>query len=546
MTNSIMIKEENEDGKIYCSDLSYPIPEPKKCLLYRIFGQVPARMVLYLLSWSGFLVSFMMRTDINIAIVAMVDQPIAADNNATNVTDNDQICYDPAQLEMSEAGGDRAGQFVGTLDWSPNVQSCVMASFYWAYIISQLVGGLATQKLGTKRVFGYAQLATATCSLCIPWASETHYIIVIALRSIQGFASGLTWPAMYALVGHWIPVPERSRFMSSFQGFSIGIGVTYPLCGFLIAHLGWKSVFYTTGSIGVVWCFIWYLLAFDSPELHPRISLSEQQYIKANTVNTYENARQQRVPWLAIFSSMPAWSIGITTFGRIWIHYTFIIYGPKYMKHVLGFSIEKNGVLSGAPFICSYLASVLFCYIADKLVTRDIMSLKNVRKLFTALAQVVPGLLVILISYIGCDIIAILIVWFIAVTMITAAYAGAMANVVDIAPNLAGPVLAFAQTIHMTASFLSPLAAGYLLQDTPTISAWRNVFIVAAVIANATYIVYQIWGTADIQPWNNGETSLNTTEEERMLDRSPSGNEVLITRNGAGKMAAETNGSVKA
>lgn len=61
---------------------------------------------------------------------------------------------------------------------------------------------------------------------------------------------GLTWPAMYALVGHWIPVPERSRFMSSFQGFSIGIGITYPLCGFLIAKLGWRSVFYTTGSTG--------------------------------------------------------------------------------------------------------------------------------------------------------------------------------------------------------------------------------------------------------------------------------------------------------
>jgi sugar phosphate permease len=29
---------------------------------------------------------------------------------------------------------------------------------------------------------------------------------------------GLTWPAMYAMVGHWIPAIERSRFMSSFQG----------------------------------------------------------------------------------------------------------------------------------------------------------------------------------------------------------------------------------------------------------------------------------------------------------------------------------------
>ncbi|CAG9829612.1 unnamed protein product [Diabrotica balteata] len=106
----------------------------------------------------------------------------------------------------------------GTLKWTSKEQSYILASFYWAYIISQIVGGLATQKLGTKRVFGYAQLATALCSICIPWASETHYGLVIGLRFIQGFASGLTWPAMYALVGHWIPVPERSRFMSSFQG----------------------------------------------------------------------------------------------------------------------------------------------------------------------------------------------------------------------------------------------------------------------------------------------------------------------------------------
>lgn len=77
----------------------------------------------------------------------------------------------------------------GTLQWSSDIQSYVLASFYWAYIVSQVVGGLATQKLGTKRVFGYAQLVTALCSLSIPWGSETHYSIVILLRSIQGFAS---------------------------------------------------------------------------------------------------------------------------------------------------------------------------------------------------------------------------------------------------------------------------------------------------------------------------------------------------------------------
>nr|XP_023012618.1 sialin [Leptinotarsa decemlineata] len=456
----------------------------------------------------------MMRNDINMAIVAMVEKTDMKQTNATN-----EYCYIIEETSNNTATVD----YGGTLQWSTKVQSYVLASFYWAYIISQVVGGLATQKLGTKRVFGYSQLATALCSLSIPWASDTHYGITIALRFIQGFASGLTWPAMYALVGHWIPVPERSRFMSSFQGFSIGIGITYPLCGFLIAHLGWRSVFYTTGSIGVLWCIIWYLLAFDSPETHPRISLREQQYIKENTVNTYENSRQQAVPWKSIFMSMPAMSIGITTFGRIWCHYTFIISGPTYMKSILGFSIEKNGLLNGAPFLCSYIASVFFCYIADKLVTKKYMSLTNVRKLMTALSQVVPGLLVLLISFLGCDIELVLVVWFIAVTLITASYAGAMANVVDIAPNFAGPVLAYAQTIHMTASFLSPLVAFDLLDGQEhNMSAWKNVFYVTCFIAVSTYIFFQIWGTGDIQSWNYSNGPIIVPEQEvLMVEKSP-------------------------
>lgn len=133
----------------------------------------------------------MMRTDINLAIVAMVEDPKLNDENTTV----QNFCYTPNDNNDDANGVQEFQQqhavvdYGGTLQWSADIQSYVLASFYWAYIISQIVGGLATQKLGTKRVFGYAQLATAACSLCIPWGAETHYGIVIFLRSVQGFAS---------------------------------------------------------------------------------------------------------------------------------------------------------------------------------------------------------------------------------------------------------------------------------------------------------------------------------------------------------------------
>ncbi|KAG8266832.1 hypothetical protein J6590_062967 [Homalodisca vitripennis] len=52
-----------------------PCPKQPKYCFTSLQDAVQARVVLYLLSFSGFLISFMMRTDINIAIVAMVKLP---------------------------------------------------------------------------------------------------------------------------------------------------------------------------------------------------------------------------------------------------------------------------------------------------------------------------------------------------------------------------------------------------------------------------------------------------------------------------------------
>ncbi|XP_015589665.1 sialin [Cephus cinctus] len=525
--------ERYEDATMY--------KQPSSCSLRKLGDMVPARVVLYILSFSGFLVSFMMRTDINIAMVAMVRLPPPSSSDTKVAMTTHCYAIPNASLSVENTTAIRPEE-MGEFDWSPAIQSAILGSFYWCYILSQVVGGVLTQYFGTKTVFGGSQLVTAICSLLMPSAADLHYGAMIALRSIQGIASGLTWPAMYAIVGHWIPPVERSRFMSSFQGFSFGIGLTYPLCGFLIAHFGWRVVFYTTGSIGAIWCIVWYFLAFDTPSTHPRISQQELRYIQGSLGNQVVGASESMpVPWKSILSSWPAWAIGITTFGRIWVHYVFIIPGPMYMKTVLGFSIQANGVLSGAPFICSYLSSVVFCYVADVLVTRQILSLTNVRKIFTALSQVVPGILVLLIGYLGCNIILVLIVWFVAVTLITAAYAGAMANIVDIAPNFAGPVLAFAQTIHMTASFLSPIAAGLLTQESQTLDAWRKVFGVTACVACGTYVVYQIFGTADIQAWNYPDQKYPASVQEDIqpLNDSPQRNgKVVASRRLSGSQQA--------
>lgn len=85
--------------------------------------------MLYFLSWSGFMASFMMRNDINLAIVSMVRQP-------TNVTVNTSIALNESDNEVPN---------VTTFDWSSTVQSMIMGSFYACYVLSQVSHGISDE-----------------------------------------------------------------------------------------------------------------------------------------------------------------------------------------------------------------------------------------------------------------------------------------------------------------------------------------------------------------------------------------------------------------
>lgn len=77
---------------------------------------------MYFLSWSGFLVSFMMRNDINIAIVAMVRSapPVLNETNQT------------------EFNSTNTTNISGEYDWSSMVKSLILGSFYCCYVLSQV------------------------------------------------------------------------------------------------------------------------------------------------------------------------------------------------------------------------------------------------------------------------------------------------------------------------------------------------------------------------------------------------------------------------
>jgi hypothetical protein len=53
----------------------------------------------------------------------------------------------------------------------------------------------------------------------------------------------------------------------------------FYLLGLLANKLGWESVFYVFGVLGIVWFLFWWWLVYDTPQSHPTITRQEKEYI---------------------------------------------------------------------------------------------------------------------------------------------------------------------------------------------------------------------------------------------------------------------------
>ena len=95
------------------------------------------------LAFIGFIFNYMLRVNINLTIVSMV--------NFTEVKDEGSDINECNVTEPEDDGGKgNDGEFM----WDSVVQSQIIGSFYYGYILTQVPGGRLSEVIGAKRVLG--------------------------------------------------------------------------------------------------------------------------------------------------------------------------------------------------------------------------------------------------------------------------------------------------------------------------------------------------------------------------------------------------------
>ncbi|XP_011343507.1 putative inorganic phosphate cotransporter isoform X2 [Ooceraea biroi] len=479
---------------------------------------VGKRHIVTFLIFLGMANAYIMRTNMSVAIVAMVNHTANLDEDQEIKTVNE--CGEAITNETEAAQRSADGPFI----WDSKKQSYLLSSFFWGYVITQIPFGILAKRYGAKYFLGIGMLINSVFGLLVPASAYWGYEWLVVIRFIQGLGEGPIVPCTHALLAKWVPPNERSR-MGAFvyAGAQFGTVISMPLSGLLADWElvgGWPSIFYVFGIIGIVWCIAFLIWVYEDPEQHPTITEDEKKYI-LSTVWGSTGISSPPVPWKAIATSLPFWAILMAHMGQNYGYETLMIQLPTFMKQILNFSIQKNGIFSALPYLAMWLFSIFISYVADWMISSGRVNRTLTRKIINSIGQYAPALALMAASYTGCNATLTVIIITLGVGLNGGIYSGFKVNHLDISPRFAGILMSFTNCIANLAGLLAPITVGEIIYKSPTQAKWRIVFMICAGIYIACATFYNVFGSGERQPWDNVEKDDEKNErnnEKTQLD----------------------------
>ena len=129
-------------------------------------------------------------------------------------------------------------------------------------------------------------------------------------------------------------------YLLQFLGAEFGTVICLSISGVLAAHVGWESIFYVWGAVGLAWCLLWFTLVFNSPVSHPRISLHEKIHIQDNTPKK-QISNLPPPPVLKILTSKHVIANVVTSMGNSYGFYTLLSMTPTYLNNIQHVDIQQ-------------------------------------------------------------------------------------------------------------------------------------------------------------------------------------------------------------
>ena len=184
--------------------------------------------------------------------------------------------------------GIAAGRMMPELGLSQQQIGWIMNAFLIVYAACQVPGALFGQRFGarlTLTLIGIVAVLASVLTAAAPLIASAGLLFATLLlaRALLGIAHGGLYPVEAGTVRHWYPVARWSSMLGLIvTGLWTGAAIASPLVATLMQAYGWQAALILTSVPSLLLVMLWWFVARDVPEQHPRVTPAELAELAGN------------------------------------------------------------------------------------------------------------------------------------------------------------------------------------------------------------------------------------------------------------------------
>jgi sugar phosphate permease len=318
------------------------------------------------------------------------------------------------------------------------------------------------------------------------------------VRFLFGVGEAGAFPGATRAMQLWYPRSERGLVQGVTHSASrLGAALAPPIVVTIMSFLGWRSVFYICGAVGLIWSLWWALTYRNLPEEDDGVNKAELEVIRgrdaSGAINPPPVRKETQVPWERLITSPNMWAIMIAYFTYVYCLWIFLSWLPSYLIEVRHFTLIKVGIFASLPLLAGVVGDTVGGLATDWLLKK------------TGSARI-GRRTVAIVGLLGCAVCivpaALTADAYVAVACLTASMffleftiGPSWAVPMDTGGEYSGTV---SGTMNMAGNFggaISPIVFGFLAQG----GNWAAPFIVAAALLVIGAGVWAFWLDPDKQ-----------------------------------------------
>ncbi len=341
---------------------------------------------------------------------------------------------------------------------SPQTMGYILSGWNWSYTAGLLFVGPVVDRFGPWIVMGVGSVVWGASTIALPLAGTAASLFL--LRMLFGLGHSMLIPAGASAISAGFGAKERTRAVAvAFTGNQVGLALCATVAAFLLAHFGWRAVFYVMGSASLLFTGAWF-------GFYPGGQTAKRRPA-AGTV--------RRVPWLSLLRYRSTWGIAFGQMGYLYAYFFFVSWLPGYLVLERKMTVLQSGVAAALPFWAGILGTLGGGWLGDYLMQRGVTATVS-RKSIIGAGLTGATVLVVASAYVAESWLAVTLLT-LCVFSIRLTTGSVNSLPIDLAPPAAvGSLTSIQNVFGSVGGLLAPIVTGRIVTTTGS-------FVIAMLVA---------------------------------------------------------------